>query len=482
MASIRKGGTGSGHLVMGPFVPISSTNFGPTPPIPPEPPVSAKATIISFQTPILLSQTSRAVAKLTQGEASKAWYQWQFLDGSTWTNANVRANNPATDVDHHYKFPRVGNFPIRLQTWDAPIGGHMTDQTGTPRVVTVQDETPTPEPPNPNPQPPGPVPIIHAAGKIFRTDTNEPWRYKGVSAFKLCRLFDDGQDIQPFLDAYAGYNTLRVWAYTDWAGTGWEPSTATVTRAFFEYCRSRGFLVEYTLLTNDSLARSDWAKDFVAHLAENPQPPIFIEGRNEPQTHSQQVSTARLRPALDASRFVYASGNYEISANAFGPYLVAHTDRDSEWPRRCHDLMEYFNGGGPHKPSDPSHKVPCIGDEPAKTQDVAAPQPPLTKADDWRAYFGGCSLLGGGATFHSETGKWGQVPTAEERVLAAAALEGLNAFPADAPLGAYSRPSDNSLRTYIVGNYMVRIRPTTPNPSFSGWVRTGTTPILWRRA
>jgi len=555
MALIRTGGTGTGHLVMGPFVPISPTNFGPVPPVPP------KATIASYQTPILLAGTSRAVAQITQGTPDR--FRWQYLDGSTWVTA---ADNPASDLDHHYRFPRVGSFNIRLQTLK---GGVVVDtSSSTSRVVVVVGETPTPEPPEPQPPvpgpgevlvhvsstttgepiagaatwsqltpgivvptdaqgyalitasasgvctkkdgyhspglpnqietckilapiielalqpippPPPPVPIIHAAGKIFRTDTNAPWRYKGVSAFQLCNRWDNGQDIQPFLDAYPGYNVLRVWAYTDWAGTGWEPSTAQVTRAFFEYCAARGFLVEFTLLTNDSLSKSDWARDFVAQLSEFPRPPIFIEGRNEPQTHSQTVSTQRLKPALDASQFVYASGNYEVSANAFGPYLVAHTQRDPEWPRRSHDLMEYFNGGGPHKPTDPAHKVPCLGDEPPKSQDVAAPKPPLTKADDWRAYFGGCSLMGGGATFHSETGKFGLPPTDEERVLAAAALEGLNAFPADAPLGAYSRPSDNSLRTYIVGNYMVRVRPTTPNPPLTGWSRIGASPILWRR-
>jgi hypothetical protein len=207
----------------------------------------------------------------------------------------------------------------------------------------------------------------------------------------------------------------------------------------------------------------------------------FIEGRNEPQTHSQTVSTKLLKPALDASGFVYASGNYEISANAFGPYLVAHTARDSEWPRKAHDLMDYFNGGGPHKPTDPAHKVPCIGDEPAKTEDVSPPKPPLTKADDWRAYFGTAALLGAGATFHSETGKWAQVPTAAEAELAKAALEGLDAFPADAPLGAYSRPNDNSLRTYVVGNYSVRIRPTTSTHPIAGFTRIGSSNILWKR-
>ncbi len=289
-----------------------------------------------------------------------------------------------------------------------------------------------------------------------------------------------GQNIKPFLDAYRGFNVLRVWAYTDWTGTGWpRPASADVVREFIAFVGNySGHLVEYTFLTNDSLSMSDWAGDFAKQLS---GARMFGEIRNEPETHSQEVSTARLKPAFEQSGLVYASGNYENSDNAFGPYLVAHTSRDNEWPRRCHDLLEYFNGGGPHKPSDPAHRVPCVADEPAKTQDVQPPTAPLTKADDWRAYFGGCALMGAGATFHSETGKFGQVPTAEEQTLAKAALEGLDAFPADAPLGAYSRPSDNSLRTYIVGNYSVRIRPTTANHPTSGFTRIGSSNILWRR-
>jgi hypothetical protein len=36
-------------------------------------------------------------------------------------------------------------------------------------------------------------------------------------------------------------------------------------------------------------------------------------------------------------------------------------------------------------------------------------------------------------------------------------------FRPDAPFGRVSTESDdNTLRTYVVGNYMVRVRPTTP--------------------
>jgi hypothetical protein len=334
------------------------------------------------------------------------------------------------------------------------------------------------------PPPAPPVPDIHAAGKIFRDAANAPWRYKGVSGFKLGNLFETGQNIKPFLDAYRGFNVIRVWAYTDWAGTGWaRPSSVEAVKDFRQFVAEySGHLIAYTYVTNDSAEAHDWASGFVQQLyGQTPRPRQFNEIRNEPQTHSQTISTKRCKPAFDASGAVYASGNFEHSENAFGGYLVAHTQRDSEWVRRCHDLMEYFEGHGPHNTAEPSHRVPCVADEPAKTQDVAPPKAPLTKADDWRAYFGGCALLGAGATFHAETAKYGLPPTAEESALAAAALEGLDAFPADAPLANYSRPSDNSLRTYVVGNYSVRIRPTSDKHPVSGFTRIGASNILWKR-
>ena len=479
MATIRFGSTATGTLVWTVPKAIQSVSFAPTPP---EPPVPPKATIVSYETPIRLSQTSRAVAKITQGAA--AFFQWQWLDGHEWRNANTTLN-PATDLDHHFRFPRVGAFNIRLQTLDADK--HVTDtSSSTSRVVTVQPDTPeppTPLPPNPTPVPPTGFPsVLKTDGKIFRTLAGAAWRWKGVSAFKLCRLFTDSINIDPFLAAYPGFNVLRVWDYTDWPGTGWASCTAEQWKAFCAYVGVRGWTVELTLLTNDDPARIPIAKALVDGLAAAPRPTnLVIEIGNEPTTH-KNINTKALKLTCDGSGLLYASGNYESpSSLAFGSTLVAHTARDSEWPRRCHDLMEYYNGGGPHNTSEPAHRVPCIADEPAKPGDVAAPQPPLTKADDWRAYFGGCSILGAGATFHCETGKWGLPPTLDESVLATAALEGLNAFPADAPLGPYSRPNDSSLRTYVVGNYSVRVRPTTSTHPIGGFVRTGASDILWRR-
>jgi len=368
------------------------------------------------------------------------------------------------------------------------LNGDMTVETMRLNIAKSDEfkDKHKPKPPDPPKPTPTPIPILRADGRIFRdtTKNDAPWRWKGVSAFALMDRYLKGENIVPFLDAYRGYNILRVWPYVDWSSNGWgypNPPSVDQIRKFLSYTQELGWLVELTLLTNDEQRMLDWAKALIPQLAANPKPGnLLLEGGNEPDTH-KSIKTEQLKSALDASGFLYASGNYEKSEKAFGKFGVAHTPRDSEWPRKAHDLMEYYNGGGPHAPSDPAHKFPWSGDEPAKTQDVGPPAAPLTKADDWRAYFGTASLLGCGATFHSETGKWAQLPTDEERTLIAAALEGLDAFPADAPNGPYSRPVESSLRTYVVGNCMCRVRPTTSTPPSGGWKPTGSSWILYRR-
>jgi hypothetical protein len=317
---------------------------------------------------------------------------------------------------------------------------------------------------------------LSTSGRIFLAG-GQPWRYKGVSAFQLLDRYVRGEDIAPFLNAYRGFNVLRVWPYVpvrDWGAKAWGAPPANVIRDFVDAMGRQGFYVELTLLTDDDPRQLAWARDLVPQLVAGGAPAnLLLEAGNEPITH-KSIDTLALKGVLDASGCLYASGDYEESARAFGSYLVAHTSRDGDWPRRAHDALEYYQGGGPNAPSDPAHRVPVVLDEPAKLQDVGG-----DRVKDWRAYFGAASLLGAGATFHSESGKWALPPTPEEAELAAAALDGLNAFPADAPNGPYSRPDDASLRTYIVGAFMCRIRPTGAGPS--GWTAIDNDGILWRK-
>jgi hypothetical protein len=330
----------------------------------------------------------------------------------------------------------------------------------------------------------GPAPPIvrlHADGRIFRALDGTPWRWKGVSAFKLLARWAAGENVDPFLEAFAGFNTLRVWPYVEWGPESWNVTDPATINAFIADMNRRGWYVELTLLTDDAPSRLEWAKALVPKLGTAQHAGLFLEGGNEPTTN-KNIDTPALRPALEASGYLFASGDYEDSYRAYGTHLVAHTARTKDWPRKAHDLMEYHNGGGPNAPSDPAHKNPPIGDEPGKVQDVG------TILSEWRAYFGTCSILGAGATVHLETGKYAQPPTADERPCIAAALEGLDAFPCDAPNGPYQRivePNQPDYgRTYVVGNCMTRCQqPGTQPPAEagSGWTALDPDGVLFRR-
>lgn len=301
------------------------------------------------------------------------------------------------------------------------------------------------------PRPP-PLHRLTVDGPIFRSD-GEPWRWRGVTAFPLLDRFARGDDLEPLLTTFRGFNLLRVFWYVTWPGTGWGARDAATVRAFCNRVGQAGFYVELVLLTDDDPGRLEPARQLVRELSADPPINLLIEIGNEPNIH-KNIDVWALRDVLDASPFLYASGDNERNP-WFGRYLTAHTPRDSEWPRKAHDLLEYYHGGGPSAPSDPAHHVPIVADEPIRPDEAGYVD------SDFLAYFATSSLLGAGATFHYDGGKFGRVPTGDEARCMQAALAGLLAFPADAPLGPYSRIDEqgNSLRTYKVGPYVVRIRP-----------------------
>lgn len=326
---------------------------------------------------------------------------------------------------------------------------------------------------------------LSARGKIFYQGT-EPWRWAGVSAFPLLDQLERGIDITPFLQHFVdlGFRVFRVWPYVPsppWI-PGWEVLGVRPAVQLAERLQALGAYLELTLLTDDDRRYLPWAIDYVNALRDLAPPNVLIEIANEPRANGKQTDCAALRPTLGASPFLYASGL--PPADAFGRYMTAHTGRDSQWPRRAHDLLEWYDGGGPDFPTDPPHHVPIVADEPIRPDQAGY------DLRDFYTYAAACAILGAGATFHFEGGKTGQLPTPAEDACAAAFVEGLYRFPADAPLGAYRRivegPADNpaaqrSLRTYVVGSCMVRVRPTTLSAPEPGWTSLDGWGVAWRR-
>lgn len=460
-------------------------------PIPPEPGMpSAKATIDSYETPILEGQPSRAVRKITQGMPAKL--RWRWRDAHGW---HTGAENKPGDDDHHFNRvngnwdnvfpPGEGRFPIQLQCLDA--AGHVVDESDpNKRVIVVNPKTEPPIPPEPPvPLPPGTTQALHVDRQIFRTADGQPWRYKGVTAFKLLDNFVRGEDIDGFLGAYAGYNVVRIFPYVQNSpgtapGKGWpvewEPPSPTDTRRFLAHLASKGWYAEICLLTDDNPARLTWAQGFVPAVGTVTN--LLWEGGNEPTTH-KNINTVALKSVLAASGCMYASGNYEDSHKWYGTYGTWHSKRTADFPRYSHDALEYYHGGGPHNLTEPACPVPWIGDEPGKLEDVG------TSARDWRALYGGYALFGGGATFHSENGKYGRLPSQTEATLAKVALDALNQFPGDAAYGGYRRivetnqPHDS--RTYVIGNRAVRCQQNGTAFPEPGWTALDSVGVLFRK-
>jgi len=310
--------------------------------------------------------------------------------------------------------------------------------------------------------------------RIFRAAA-QPWRWRGVTAFQLLDRFAQGEDVEPFLSIFSArdYNLLRVFWYTpeaDWHETAWDPAPRDAVVRFCRHVEPLGWRVELVLLTDDSPSRAAAARQLVSALPLD-LGNLLLEIGNEPQIH-KHIDTAALKAVCDASGYLYASG--DSAAQHFGAYVTAHTARDGEWPRRAHDLLEYYDGGGPDAPTDPPHRMPCVADEPIRPDQAGF------VALDFYAYAAACSLLGAGATFHFESGKFGRLPTDAELRCAEAFARGLTVFPPTAPLWAYRRPVEQSLRTYVVGRWMVRIRPTTPDAPEPGWVALDDFGICWR--
>lgn len=321
---------------------------------------------------------------------------------------------------------------------------------------------------------------IHSSRKVWLED-GQPWRYRGVTAFALLDRYAKGEDVQPFLDAYSGYNVLRVFPYVprkDWGDHGWDKPSVSVTHDFLRDMAQRGWRVKMDALTDDDSANLQWAKGFIEDISEEQHPNLLWAAGNEPSTH-KAIDVDKLRAVLAASGAPYSSGRYEEELTYWGSYGLDHPRSSTDWVRGSHGLMEWFEGTGPEIGHQP-YPMPWIVDE------MLRPDSPLVRGpDDYLAYGAGCALFGAGCTMHTQSGKWallpGQFPSGVtgsplEAECIAAMLKGLTAFPADAPLGAYQHGDAEKVdeqrtgsdRTYRVGPYGVRCRPTDGSPVLIG--------------
>lgn len=313
--------------------------------------------------------------------------------------------------------------------------------------------------------------------KIFLSD-GEAITWKGFSAFRLLDLYAKGEDIDPYLIYFKGYNLARVWTSVPW-DNGWDYPSQPATLDFIRYMRNKGFQVELTLCTDDRTDRVDQARSLVSYLNNYYEmiPNLLLEAVNEPGIHDK-LDPSMFKNLLTGSKFMYTSGWYIDTKKHYGKYWADHSSRDAQWFRKGgHNLYEANTGGGPNDPSEPALKQPCIEDEPGKYQDVGYDLVGIY------SYAASCVLLGAGATCHLESGKHCTIPTLQEIDWINYFLKGLDVYPAGTYNGSYRRVVElgqpDYARTYCTDKYSIRIKQSTKDHPESQWKPLDEWGICW---
>lgn len=308
----------------------------------------------------------------------------------------------------------------------------------------------------PLPYPPPPISKLHVDGRLFRDEQNEIFRWKGVTAFKLCNLYEQGQSINSFLSAFSGYNILRIFLYTPksiWGDNSWDLPSSDKLIEFCNYVGSKGFYVEVCCITDNDALKVSQVKNLISSLNSASLNNIFLEAVNEPFIHDK-IDPAELKNALSATNYLYTSGvyQYEFLNKFYGKYSVNHSDRNAEWPRKAKDSEDLFQ----------TLHCPVIEDEPI------APESAAFNELDFYTYAALSSLMGSGATFHFHANSQ-NMPDDNVLACSKAFLEGLNVYSLDAQLRDYEHLRDlekvdsngtptTCLRAFRKGNYAIIIR------------------------
>lgn len=378
-------------------------------------------------------------------------------------------------------------------------------RTGAARLVKACPQIPPPiEPPVPPIDPPGPInppapsiSKVRVEGLVFKNEDNSIFPYRGATSFLLLRrlLEGDGAGVHSVCSEFnlLGRNVLRVFSQVDWIGPPTTPGPGFYPADYPNYDVKVAELFDIAKLYNlhIELVAHTFAYDMdsmVAHVNRlhniiKSKMNVFLELANEPPRNGIDIQT--LMDKLDLNQFTYpwSSGQYDPTCLPAGSYCTPHTPRDSEWPRKAKNLLEYRNGGGPEAPTDPAMQRPIVGDEPIGAGEVDDPGRRSTNALDFYTYAALAQLYGTGSTFHYELGLNAIFPpkTSIQYVCAEAFAQGSKAVSPTVQLWNYTRvglggcpiKSDNSLRTYGMQSgavaVFVRVRPTGPYELEQGW-------------
>lgn len=319
-------------------------------------------------------------------------------------------------------------------------------------------------------------------GTLFHDVNRLPIPIKGFTSFQLLDKYAKGQDIRPILNAYEGFNTIRVFLYTPvafWGDTAWGIPTNDETLDFIHFLDDNSFSLFLTLGTDNDASLVSRIKDLIKFLSGRGLKNLIIELVNEPGQHDK-YDPQIFKSDIEATDLIFSSGIYEDNRKFFGRVWSDHPSSD-QWWRRGHNLMEAKNGGGPNYPDEPALHIPCFGGELAR---------PDQTAYDFMGYYmyaASCVMFGCGGVFHSQSGKYSNPLTSDEANCKDWYLKGLNVFPTNlSSVGGYRHIVENDepdgSRTYVMGNYSLRIKQKGINHPESGWKPLDSFGIAWVRS
>ncbi len=314
------------------------------------------------------------------------------------------------------------------------------------------------------------------SGKLFYSG-GTPITVKGYSAFKAIEVFSKENKVDYF-NQWIGYNNPRVFTYTEWGNESWDFPSNDTTLAFIEYCNSLGLTPSICLLTDANPSRIQQAINLVNFL-KGKQISLMLEAVNEPGIHDK-TDPSVLRETLEQSGFPYASGWYTDTRKHYGNNWVDHSSRGAWWEckggHNCYEAS--YAGGGPNDPSEPKLNQPAREDEPIRFDEAGYDY------IKFYSYAASCVLLGAGATAHSTPGKYCSELTSGDKICRDYFLRGLNVFPpiTDYHYNRIVEPGqEKEPRTYVNGNYAIRISQKGTSFPESGWKPLDEFGICWIR-
>lgn len=328
---------------------------------------------------------------------------------------------------------------------------------------------------------------LRTAGRYFYDDNDKIVSIKGFSSFKAIDFYSKGEDIRSVFNQYEGYNSPRIFLYTNpdsWHNDAWDiPSNDAISSFINEF---KNYFIKLILCTDGDYSKLNRIKEVVYYLKPFKFPNLFLEAVNEPYVEYNgnlygKIDPNEFRNILAGSGYLYSSGVYANNHRFYGNVWLDHSSRNVPgWADKGgHNLKEAFNGGGPNDPSEPALKIPGIEDEPIR--------PDQCNYDfiGFYSYAASLKLFGGSGIFHSTPGKLCKLLGLDDIICKDYFLKGLNIFPDGIGYGSYNRiiePGQTEYaRTYVVGDYSIRIDQVGKDHPENGWKSLDEFGICWSR-